>query len=133
VSGTRPVSIRARNESASGGDEPIHLRDLRTWAYTKSIMNREEIIGVLRQHAADLAREGVRSLALFGSVARGTASAGSDIDLLVEFERPVGLFAFVGLQQRLTELLGRPVDLVPRDGLKPRLRAAILSEAIPVA
>ncbi|HUB07597.1 MAG TPA: nucleotidyltransferase family protein [Myxococcales bacterium] len=96
-------------------------------------MNREEIIGVLRQHAADLAREGVRSLALFGSVARGTASAGSDIDLLVEFERPVGLFAFVGLQQRLTELLGRPVDLVPRDGLKPRLRAAILSEAIPVA
>jgi len=62
-----------------------------------------------------------------GQPARGTAPAGSDGDLLVAFERPVGLFAFVGLQHGLTDLLGRPVDLVPRDGLKPRLRAAARS------
>ena len=96
-------------------------------------MSREQILAILREHASELAGLGVQSLALFGSVARGTASAKSDIDLLVGLDRPVGLFAFVRLQQRLSEILGRPVDLVPRDGLKPSLRSAILKEAIPVA
>ncbi len=96
-------------------------------------MTLDEIRALLKEHAAELGRVGVRSLALFGSTARGTAAPSSDIDLLVDFERPVGLLAFVGLQQRLSQILGRPVDLVPRDGLKPGLRDAILSEAVPVA
>ena len=96
-------------------------------------MNLDEIRSILRAHAAELGGLGVRSLALFGSTVRGTAAPSSDIDLLVDFERPVGLFAFVGIQQRLTEILGRRVDLVPRDGLKPGLRDAILTEAVPVA
>lgn len=74
---------------------------------------------------------GVDSLAVFGSVARGEAGAGSDIDLLVTFHgRPPGLFAFVRLERRLSELLGQHVDLVMETALKPRLRARILAEAI---
>jgi hypothetical protein len=76
---------------------------------------------------------GVRSLALFGSVARDEASKSSDFDLLVDFSRPVGLFDFIGLQQHLERLLGQRVDLVPRDGIKPLLRSSILEEALPVA
>ena len=72
---------------------------------------------------------GVKSLKLFGSVVRGEARPESDIDILVEFSRPIGLLAFVRLKQRLTELLGRPVDLVTPEALKPPLRDGILHEA----
>lgn len=71
----------------------------------------------------------MKSLKFFGSVVRGEARADSDIDILVEFSRPIGLLAFVRLKNRLSELLGRPVDLVTPDALKPPLRDGILSEA----
>ncbi|MHB8416508.1 MAG: nucleotidyltransferase family protein [Myxococcales bacterium] len=96
-------------------------------------MNRDQILAILRPHGAELATLGVRSLARFGSGAQGTASAKSDVHLLVEFDRPIGLLEFVGAQQRLGDIVGHPVDLVPRDYLKPSLRSAILSEAITVA
>ena len=71
----------------------------------------------------------MKSLKLFGSVVRGEARPESDIDILVEFVRPVGLLAFVRLKHRLAELLGRPVDLVTPEALKPTLRDGILNEA----
>jgi hypothetical protein len=84
---------------------------------------------ILRRHQGELREAGVKSLKLFGSVVRGEARPESDIDILVEFSRPVGLLAFVRLKNRLAELLGRPVDLVTPDALKPPLRDGILSEA----
>lgn len=75
----------------------------------------------------------MRSLDLFGSVARDEASADSDVDLLVEFDRPIGLFHFFRVQQRLEEILGAPVDLVMRDAVKPQLRERIFAEAIRAA
>jgi uncharacterized protein len=75
----------------------------------------------------------VRSLDLFGSVARDEASADSDVDLLVEFDRPIGLFHFFRVQQRLEDLLGARVDLVMRDAVKPQLRERIFAEAIRAA
>jgi uncharacterized protein len=84
---------------------------------------------ILRSHQAELREAGVKSLKLFGSVARGEAGSKSDIDILVEFSRPIGLLAFVGLKHRLDELLGRPVDLVTPDALKSSLREGILNEA----
>jgi predicted nucleotidyltransferase len=77
----------------------------------------------------ELTRLGVRSLALFGSAARDEATPTSDIDLLVDFARPVGLFGFLRVKQHLEHLLGREVDLVTRDALKPQLREAILRDA----
>ncbi len=62
-------------------------------------MKRDEIIRILNEHRAELAKQyGVKSLALFGSVARDEATPASDVDLLVEFDRPVGLFGLFALQ-----------------------------------
>lgn len=96
-------------------------------------MRREEVLSRIAAHRDELTRLGIRSLALFGSVARGEDRSGSDIDLLVEFSRPTSLFELFDVRRRLEEILGRRVDLVPRDGLKPRIRDAILREAIDAA
>ena len=75
-------------------------------------------------------RAGVRSLALFGSVARGDSSPTSDVDLLVEFDLPVGLFQFFRVQRRLEVILGRRVDLVMKDAIKRQLRARVIAESV---
>ncbi|TMA27580.1 MAG: nucleotidyltransferase family protein [Deltaproteobacteria bacterium] len=72
----------------------------------------------------------MRSLDLFGSIARGDSGADSDVDLLVEFDRPVGLFQFFRVQRRLEAIVGRPVDLVMKDAIKRQLRTRILAEAV---
>lgn len=72
-------------------------------------------------------------MALFGSVARGDASLASDIDLLVEFDRPVGLFGLFALQDRLEDIFGCKVDLGTPDSLKPRLRTSVMSELVYVS
>lgn len=73
---------------------------------------------------------GVRSLEIFGSVARGEAAPGSDVDMLVQFDRAIGLFHFFRVQRRLEQILGCRVDLVMRDAVKPQLRDRIFREAI---
>ncbi len=70
-------------------------------------------------------------LSVFGSAARGERRPDSDIDLLVEFlpDAEVDLFDHAGLMLDLTELLGRKVDLVSKNGLKPLIRASVLEAA----
>jgi uncharacterized protein len=97
-------------------------------------MKRAEVLRILHEKRGELAEKyGVKSLALFGSVARDEARPGSDVDLLVEFNRPVGLFAFIGLQQFLETLLNCKVDLGTPRSLKPRLKDRVLQEAIHVS
>jgi len=97
-------------------------------------MKRDEVVRILKAHQAELHEQyGVKSLALFGSVAREEARPDSDVDLLVEFDRPVGLFAFIGLQLYLEAQLGCKVDLGTPRSLKSRLKASVLREAIRVA
>ena len=81
--------------------------------------------------AAFCCRYQVRRLALFGSVLRQDFRLDSDVDVLVEFEPEarVGFLALSRMQRELSELIGRPVDLVPREGLKPVIREAVLSSA----
>jgi predicted nucleotidyltransferase len=93
-------------------------------------MNRAQIIQRLSEHKGELDAFGVRSLSLFGSVARGEERPGSDIDILVEFEQVGGLFEFVRLKNYLEKTLGQTVDLVTPDALKPQLREKILRESI---
>jgi predicted nucleotidyltransferase len=73
----------------------------------------------------------VLELLVFGSVARGESRDDSDVDLLVTFlpGAVVTLFTLVELQSELAELLRRPVDLVPKDGLKPAIRGEVLADA----
>jgi predicted nucleotidyltransferase/DNA-binding XRE family transcriptional regulator len=69
---------------------------------------------------------------VFGSVARGEDTATSDIDLLVDLDKGVGLLDLIGLERELSELLGVDVDVVPADTLKPRIRRRVLTEAVPL-
>jgi predicted nucleotidyltransferase len=74
----------------------------------------------------------VARLTLFGSVARDEAIKESDVDLLVEFDKSMGLFTFLELQSYLETLLGCAVDLGTMKSLKPRLRARVMAEAVHV-
>ena len=97
-------------------------------------MNREDVTQTLREHRTELAQKyGVRTLSLFGSVARDEAGAASDVDLLVEFDRPVGYFGLLTLQDYLESLLGCNVDLGTPGSLKPRIRELVLGECVRVA
>ena len=91
---------------------------------------REAVLTKIAGHRPELTRLGVRSLALFGSTARGEARVDSDVDLLVDFARPVGLFAFLEVKSYLEHLLGRPVDLVTASALRPESRDTVLREAV---
>jgi len=72
----------------------------------------------------------VKNIGVFGSVARNEQTEASDIDLLVEFSQPVGFVTFIRLESFLSKRLGRPVDLVTSDSLKPVIRQDILYEVI---
>ena len=85
---------------------------------------------LLLSHEQDLRDLGVASVALFGSVVRGEADESSDVDVLVRFSKPVGLFEFLELQFFLESLFACKVDLVTEDALKPQLHDAIVSEAV---
>lgn len=93
---------------------------------------RSAVLRSLRAHEAELASRGVSSIAIFGSVARAEDREDSDVDILVGFDRPIGLFDFVRLQARLEALLGRSVDLATVDALRESMRDNILREAIHV-
>jgi uncharacterized protein len=93
-------------------------------------MMRAEVLARLQAHEAELRRMDIASLAVFGSVARDEAGPDSDVDLLVEFAHPVGMFRFLAVKEYLEGLLEHPVDLATRDALKRQFRDAILSEAV---
>jgi len=96
-------------------------------------MTVEEILSCLREHQSVLAqRYGVAVVGIFGSYVRGEARPESDLDLLVEFLRPISLLELVGAELYLSEVLGLKVDLVPRRSLRPELREVVLSQAVPV-
>ncbi|MCX6053449.1 MAG: nucleotidyltransferase family protein [Chloroflexi bacterium] len=96
-------------------------------------MNLQTVSALLKSHRDDMHQRGVQSLDVFGSLARGEETSSSDIDILVEFYRPVGLFEFIRLKLYLEELTGKQVDLVTRDALRPAMRDEILREAVYVA
>ena len=97
-------------------------------------MNRTEVLALLAQHKPELsARFGVKRLALFGSVARGTARDDSDVDVLVGFERAPTPGQFFGVQFYLEDLLGCAVDLVSETAPRPQIRPYVERDAISIA
>lgn len=87
---------------------------------------------IRRKVAAPMSRRGVVRAGIFGSVARGEATAGSDVDFLVEFEKGRTLVDLSGLRLDLCEILGRDVDVATQGSLHPKLRDEILKELVPV-
>lgn len=96
------------------------------------MLTRTAILELLSRHAAELTSLGARWLALFGSFARDEATDASDVDLLVDLDHHT-FDRYMDLKFRLEDLLGRRVDLVLVESLKPRVRDRILREAIRAA
>jgi len=94
-------------------------------------MKRIDAVLKLREQRREMVdRFGVASLLLFGSTARDEALPESDVDLLVEFSQPVGLFHIISLQQHLESILGCKVDLGTQESLEPEVRDQAMREAI---
>lgn len=93
-------------------------------------MKRDEVLTILAAHREQLQDMGVKSLNLFGSVARDEADSNSDVDFLVEFNRPGGLFQLLQVQYYLEDILGCAVDLGTQEALKEHLREPVLKDLI---
>ncbi len=88
-----------------------------------------EIETILRHRRDELVRDyGVTEIGIFGSYVRGEATRNSDIDILVDFDRPVGFFKFLELEEKLSNWLGAKVDLVTKGALKPHIGRRIMEE-----
>jgi predicted nucleotidyltransferase len=92
--------------------------------------NKTQVLAIIQEHRDRLNDFSVKELFLFGSVARDEATAESDVDFLVSFNRPVGLFTLLGLKAFLEDLLGCSVDIGTPDSLRPHLRETVLKEVI---
>jgi predicted nucleotidyltransferase len=95
-------------------------------------MKRDEVIATLRAHEPELRAAGVVRLSLFGSTARDDARADSDVDLLAAFDdaRKLSLLDMIGIENRLADLLGQPVDLIEEGTLRPRVQQSASREAV---
>lgn len=94
-------------------------------------MTREEIQRRIRSRQTELAELGVKSLELFGSAARNQHKKGSDVDLLVTFNRPVGFLRYFEIQEFLEDLLeAKKIDLVPRESVYDEFKADIFKDAV---
>ena len=89
-------------------------------------MKRDEVLRILKEQKRDLLEKyPIESLFVFGSVARDEAQADSDVNVLVEFSQPVGLFQFIDLKLRLEALLGCRVDLGTPRSIKPLMKSDV--------
>jgi predicted nucleotidyltransferase len=98
-----------------------------------SLPSVDEIKKVIKEHE-DILKEKykVKEISIFGSYVRGEAKKSSDIDILVELGDGIGLLTFIEIEEYLSDILGIKVDLVEKEGLKPRIGQNILREAVRV-
>ena len=119
------TGARLHFDLRSSGDEPAPV--------SLPATDRGELIRRRRRRILEAAaKHGASNVRLFGSTARGQDGPESDIDLLVHLTPGVGLFGLARLQRELEQVLGAPVDVVPDDGLKPDVRAAVERDLVPL-
>lgn len=94
---------------------------------------RDAIVQRLTDHRTELDRLGVKALSIFGSAPRGDETAAGDLDVLVEFNGPATLDAYMDLKDLLEGIARRPVDLVTRRMLKPLMREQVARELVRIA
>lgn len=92
-------------------------------------MKIDQIKNILQKNMSILKnRYDVESIGVFGSISRGEEKKGSDVDILVDFSKPMGFFKFIELEEFLGKLIGKKVDLVTKRALKPVIKDEILKE-----
>ena len=96
-------------------------------------MTRRTVITRIRKHRAELTKLGVKSLSIFGSVARGEEMPDSDVDVLVEFKGRATFDKFMDTKFYLEEILERKVDLVTPQAIKPRMKPYFMQDLVHVA
>ncbi|KKS15996.1 MAG: polymerase beta domain protein region protein [Parcubacteria group bacterium GW2011_GWB1_41_6] len=94
-------------------------------------MNKEEILKKIKERLPILKEKyHVKEIGIFGSATKGEETENSDIDILVEFSIPIGFFNFIRLENFLSEILGKKVDLVTKKAIKPVIKEEILKETV---
>lgn len=95
-------------------------------------MDSQEILATLRRFEVELRARGVRHAALFGSMARGTATIDSDIDIMIDIEPNAArdIYSYVGLKAYIADLFDGPVDVIERESLRPGLVPPVEQDAI---
>lgn len=106
-----------------GGGPGDRLR--RTETGDRVARNREAILAAIAAH-------GGRNVRVFGSVARGEAGGGSDLDLLVELPARTGILTLGRIARDVERIVGVEIDVVPEPALRPEVRARVLAEAVPL-
>jgi uncharacterized protein len=119
---------------ASGGS---HVSRFRTHAYTDAVtapvQTRAEALARIGSCEVELRSMGVTSLQLFGSAGRDELTPTSDVDAVVEFDRPVGAFTFFDVRDFLARVLGRDVDLAMPEALRPWMRERVREDCVRAA
>lgn len=92
---------------------------------------KNEILRILKEELPQLRNKyGIKTIGLFGSYSREEQSMGSDVDILVQFERPVGFFKFIAMEEYLKERIGENVEIVTEDALKPYIKPRVLKDVV---
>ncbi|MCD6512088.1 MAG: nucleotidyltransferase family protein [Thermoplasmata archaeon] len=95
------------------------------------MMNLEEIERILAEHKEELYQKyKIKEIGIFGSFVRGEESKESDVDIVVEFEEVPGLIKFIEIEEYLSKLLGRKVDLVRKPSIREELKDKIMKEVV---
>jgi predicted nucleotidyltransferase len=138
------MTVVGRNESfASESRSILFTLKRRAWDAWNSMERRHKerkhmkTLGRIKKLIADnrtvlAERFGVRVVGIFGSCVRGEQKKGSDIDVLAEIERPISLLELVGAEIYLGKILGRKVDMVPKEDIREELRETILKEVVSI-
>ena len=119
----------ARRKSFDRGGLVIPQQRFKPYSDVRSLeMDVDDIVKQLKAQESTLAKFKIKSLAMFGSVARGEAKSDSDIDFLVEFDGPSTFDRYMDLKLFLEDLFGRPVDLVTQKAVRSELKPYIERE-----
>ena len=92
---------------------------------------KDEVLKILKDELPYLREKyGITKIGIFGSYSRGEQNIESDVDLLIEFEKPIGFFRFLAIEDYIEKKLGVKAELVTEDALKPRMKPHVLEEVI---
>jgi len=92
---------------------------------------KEEILKILKDEFPYLKEEyGVKKIGVFGSYSRAEQDIKSDVDILIQFEKPIGFFKFIAIEDYLSERLKAKVELVTEDALKPIIKPYVMEDVV---